>query len=108
MENTNKPNKKIMKHICDGCCNADCPHTKKMKLQCVRDKKHREEAEKAKVLFLDDTLTGEKVDYDKVMELFAKAPKRTYGGETVIFHGGTYSIDEMKRIMPKELSEDKQ
>lgn len=95
-----KSNKKIMKHICDGCCNFDCPHTKKMKLQCIRDKRQREE--KAKVLFLDDTLTDEKIDNDKLMELFAKAPKRTYDGECVILHGGTYSVDEMKRIMPKE------
>lgn len=106
MENANKSNKKIMKHICDGCCNADCPHTKKMKLQCIRDKKRREET--PKFLFLDDTLTDEKIDSDKVMELLAKAPKRTYGGETVILRGGTYSIDEIKRIMPKELSEGKQ
>lgn len=98
MKNAQKPNKKIMKHICNGCCNADCPHTKKMKLQCVRDKKQR--VETPKVLFLDDTLTGEKVDSDKVMELLAKAPQRTYDGETVILHGGTYSIDEMKRIIP--------
>lgn len=58
-------------------------------------------SEKEKVLFLDDTKTDEKVDHDKVMELFVKAPKRAYGDECVILHGGTYSVDEMKRIMPK-------
>lgn len=57
--------------------------------------------DKATCLFLDDTLTDEKVDNDKLMELFANAPKRSYGGECVILHGGTYSVDEMKRIMPK-------
>lgn len=57
---------------------------------------------KATCLFLDDTLTDEKIDNDKLMELFAKAPKRTYSDECVILHGGTYSVDEMKRIMPKE------
>lgn len=95
-----KLNKKIMKHICDGCCNFDCPQTKKMKLRCIRDKIQREE--KTKVLFLDDTLTDEKADNDKLMELFTKAPERTYGGECVILHGDTYSVDEMKSIMPKE------
>lgn len=59
-------------------------------------------SEKAKVLFLDDTMTDEKVDNDKLMELFANAPKRSYGSECVILHGNTYSVDEMKRIMPKE------
>lgn len=94
-----KLNKKIMKHICDGCCNFDCPQTKKMKLRCIRDK--RQSKEKTKVLFLDDTLIGEKVDNDKVVELFVNAPERAYGGECVILRGGTYSIDEMKSIMPK-------
>lgn len=95
-----KSNKKIMKHICDGCCNCDCPQTKKMKLQCIRDKKQREE--KTKVLFLDDTPSGGKIDSEKFIELLAKAPKRTYNGECVILQGGAYSVDEMKRIMPKE------
>lgn len=56
----------------------------------------------AQVLFLDDTPTDEKVDHDKIMELLAKAHKRIYSGKCVVLHGGTYSIDEMKRIMPKE------
>lgn len=58
--------------------------------------------DKAKVLFLDDTMTDEKIDRDKLIELFAKAPKRTYGGECVILHGDTYSVGEMKSIIPKE------
>lgn len=95
-----KFNKKIMKHICDGCCNCDCPHTKKMKLQCIRDKKQREE--KTKVLFLDDTLTDEKIDQEKIVELFVNAPKRTYCEKCVILHGGTYSVDEMKKKILKE------
>lgn len=57
---------------------------------------------KAAALFLDDTLTDEKIDSDKIMELFVNAPKKGYGGKCVILHGGTYSVDEMKRIMPKK------
>lgn len=59
-------------------------------------------SENAKVLFLDDTLTGAKIDNDKFIELLAKAPKWTYDGECVVLQGGTYSINEMKSIMPKE------
>lgn len=99
MEKANKSNKKIMKHICDGCCDFDCPRTKKMKFQCICEKRRENET---KVLFLDDTPTGEKIDSDKVMELFAKAPKRTYGGVCVILHSGAYSIDEIKRIILNE------
>lgn len=55
-----------------------------------------------KILFVDDIQTEEKVDHDKIMNLFAQSPKRTFDNECVILPGGTYSIDEMKRIMPKE------
>lgn len=38
------PYKKIMKHICDGCCDFDCPRGKKNKLECIRSKKRSEKA----------------------------------------------------------------
>lgn len=53
-------------------------------------------------LFVDDIKSDEEIDHDKLVELFSKAPKRKLDNELVILHGDTYSIDEMKRIMPKE------
>lgn len=56
-------------------------------------------------LFVDDIKSDEEIDHDKhdkLVELFSKAPKRKLDNELVILHDDTYSIDEMKRIMPKE------
>lgn len=48
--------KKIMKHVCDNCCCADCPQTKKMKLQCIRDRKA--------IMLHDETYNGIRENYD--------------------------------------------
>ncbi len=45
MDYTQKPYKKIMKHICDGCLDFNCPKGKKNKLECIRYKKRKGESE---------------------------------------------------------------
>ncbi len=54
------------------------------------------------ILLMDDMTTDKEINHDKLMQMLSKAPKRSFDNEFVILHGGTYSADELKMIVPQK------